>query len=44
MFIDILSKVLYIFGRGQAVSKCLYAIDETNYYIGRFQSEKYFRV
>ena len=34
MFIDILSKVLYIFGRGQAVSECLYAIDETNYYIG----------
>lgn len=34
MFIDILSKVLYIFGRGQAVSECLYAVDETNYYIG----------
>lgn len=34
MFIDIQSKVLYIFGRGQAVSECFYAIDETNYYIG----------
>jgi DNA polymerase III alpha subunit (gram-positive type) len=34
MFIDILSKVLYIFGRGQAISECLYALDETNYYIG----------
>ena len=34
MFIDILSKVLYIFGRGQAVSECLYALDETNYYMG----------
>ena len=34
MFIDVLSKVLYIFGRGQAVSECLYALDETNYYMG----------
>ena len=34
MFINIISKVLYIFGRGQAVSECLYALDETNYYIG----------
>lgn len=34
MFINILSKVLYIFGRGQAVSECLYALDETNYYMG----------
>lgn len=33
MFIDILSKVLYIFGRGQVVSECLYAIDKINYYI-----------
>jgi len=32
MFIDIVSKVLYIFGRGQAVSECLYALDEKNYY------------
>lgn len=34
MFINILSKVLYIFGRGQAVSECIYALDETNYYMG----------
>lgn len=34
MFINIVSKVLYIFGRGQAVSECLYALDETNYYMG----------
>ena len=34
MFIGIISKVLYIFGRGQAVSECLYALDETNYYTG----------
>lgn len=34
MFIDILSKVLYIFGRGQAVSECLYALEKTNYYMG----------
>ena len=34
MFINIISKVLYIFGRGQAVSECLYAFDETNYYMG----------
>ena len=34
MFINILSKVLYIFGRGQAVSECIYSLDETNYYMG----------
>ena len=34
MIIDILSKVLYIFGRGQAVSECLYVLDEKNYYTG----------
>ena len=34
MFISTISKVLYIFGRGQAVSECLYALDEANYYIG----------
>ena len=34
MFIGIISKVLYIFGRGQAVSECLYELDETNYYTG----------
>ena len=32
MFIDILSKLLYISGRGQAVSECLFALDEANYY------------
>lgn len=32
MLIDILSKVLYIFGRGQAISECLYALDKMNYY------------
>ena len=31
MFIDIFSKILFIFGRGQAVSECLYALDEENY-------------
>ena len=34
MFIGIISKVLYIFGRGQAVSECPYELDETNYYTG----------
>ena len=32
MFINIVSKVLYIFGRGQAVSECLYVLDKNNYY------------
>lgn len=32
MFINVLSKMLYIFGRGQAVSECLFALDEVNYY------------
>lgn len=32
LFIDIASKVLYICGRGQAVSECLYALEEKNYY------------
>lgn len=31
MFIDIFSKILFIFGRGQAVSECLFALDENNY-------------
>ena len=31
MFIDIFSKILFIFGRGQAVSECLYVLDKTNY-------------
>ena len=40
MTIDILSKILFIFGRGQAVSECLYAQDEMNYYdMGWFQNE-----
>ena len=30
-FIDILSKTLFLSGRGQAVSECLYALDEKNY-------------
>ena len=33
MFINIISKVLYIFGRGQAISECLYALDKNNYYL-----------
>ena len=33
MFIDIFSKILFIFGRGQAVSECLYVLDKDNYYI-----------
>lgn len=32
MFIEILFKINYIPGRGQAVSECLYALDENNYY------------
>ena len=32
MFINVLSKMLYIFGRGQAISECLFALDEVNYY------------
>ena len=31
MFINILSKMLYIFGRGQAVSECLFVLDKKNY-------------
>lgn len=31
MFINIFSKILFIFGRGQAVSECLFALDEENY-------------
>lgn len=31
IFIDIFSKILFIFGRGQAVSECLYALDKNNY-------------
>lgn len=31
IFIDILSKILFIFGRGQAVSECLFVLDENNY-------------
>lgn len=31
MFIDIFSKILFIFGRGQAVSECLFVLDEENY-------------
>lgn len=31
MFIQILSKILFIFGRGQAVSECLFVLDEDNY-------------
>ncbi len=31
MVIDIFSKILFIFGRGQAVSECLYALDKNNY-------------
>lgn len=31
-FINILTKLLYISGRGEAISECLFALDETNYY------------
>lgn len=31
MFIDILSKIVFISGRGQAVAECLYALDENAY-------------
>ncbi len=33
MFIEIFSKILFIFGRGQAVSECLYSLDKDNYMI-----------
>lgn len=33
VFMDVLSKILYISGRGQAVSECIFAIDESNYYV-----------
>ncbi len=33
MFIDIFSKILFIFGRGQAISECLYVLDKDNYCI-----------
>lgn len=32
MIIEILSKIYYIFGRGQAISECLFALDEKNYF------------
>lgn len=32
MFIDIFSKILYIFVRSQAVSECLYVLNKNNYY------------
>lgn len=32
MIIEILSNIQYISGRGQAISECLFAIDENNYY------------
>ena len=32
MFIDIFSKIKFIFGRGQAVSECLFVLDKNNYY------------
>ena len=31
IFIDIFSKILFLFGRGQAVSECLYVLDKNNY-------------
>ena len=31
MFIDIFSKIEFIFGRGQAVSECLFVLDKENY-------------
>lgn len=31
-FIEIINKIVFIFGRGQAVSECLYALDKDNYY------------
>ena len=31
IYIDIFSKIKFIFGRGQAISECLFAIDENNY-------------
>ena len=33
VFMDVLSKILYISGRGQAESECIFAIDESNYYV-----------
>ncbi len=33
LFIEIFSKILFIFGKGQAVSECLYVLDKDNYYI-----------
>ncbi len=33
MFIDIFSKILFIFGRGQAVSECLFVLDKANYLV-----------
>ena len=31
LFIDIISKIIYIRGRGEAVSECLFVLDENNY-------------
>lgn len=31
MFIDIFSKIEFIFGRGQAVSECLFVLNKENY-------------
>lgn len=33
LFIDVISRVLYIHGKGQAISECIYALDSDNYYI-----------
>ena len=31
IYIEIFSKILFIYGRGEAVSECLYALDKNNY-------------
>lgn len=33
LFIEIFSKILFILGRGQTVSECLYVLNKDNYYI-----------
>lgn len=38
IFINIISKILFISGRGQALGECLYSLDEHNYY--SYENEK----
>ena len=40
MYINIFSKILFIFGRGQAVSECLFVLDKDHYDINNYYDNK----